>query len=341
MHLPATIDPRLIGPVRKDLEAARRGVLSGIANTDVGRQVLGELAKSDTFAGVAKPTVLARMYRGPDGLYLGHAKGVDGKIIGNVRWVKISSVGSRLLTSAGMISGHLMLVEISNKLDRVQKDVGAIREALDDDRMQSLRAAIEGINNALEARSSENKNALMTATIPDLQKAIHQTIAALKREIAEIPAPKEWKVSRVFSDREPDMRSKLARSEKTFRACLEGISTLSQAYFSIDERDIGCRAAIRLIAELQRAGISDAEFKARLITPSSFEDRPEDLWGDFRRLMPEMVELFQLEERRTDEDTVEIDVELFLAEIEAVLRHPTATTPRSGEGFQDTAAQAC
>ena len=151
MHLPATIDPRLIGPVRKDLEAARKDVLSGIANTDAGRQVLGELVKSDTFAGVGRPTVLARMYRGPDGLYLGHAKGVDGRIVGNVRWVKISSVGSRLLTSAGMISGHLMLVEITNKLDRVQKDVGAIREALDDDRMQSLRAAIEGVNNALEA----------------------------------------------------------------------------------------------------------------------------------------------------------------------------------------------
>jgi len=116
-----------------------------------------------------------------------------------------------------MITGCLMPVEISNKLDRVQKDVGAIREALDDDRMQSLRAAIEGVHNALEARSPENKHALMTATIPELQKAMHQTIGALKREIAEIPSPKEWKVSRVFTDREPDMRSKLTKSEKTFR----------------------------------------------------------------------------------------------------------------------------
>jgi hypothetical protein len=261
------------------------------------------------------------MYRGPDGLYLGHAKGADGKIVGNARWVKISSVGSRLLTSAGMITGHLMLVEISNKLDRVQKDVGAIRNALDDDRMQSLRAAIEGVHNALEARSPENKHALMTATIPELQKAIHQTIAALKREIAEIPSPKEWKVSRVFTDREPDMRSKLTKSEKTFRACLEGISTLSQAYFSIGEQAIGCGAVIRLFGELQRAGIGEAEFKARLLTPNNLHDRPEDLWGDFRRLMPEMIELFQLEGRRTEGDTAEIDVELLPAEIETVLRH--------------------
>jgi hypothetical protein len=32
MHLPATIPPRLIGPVRKDLEAARRALRCGPAN---------------------------------------------------------------------------------------------------------------------------------------------------------------------------------------------------------------------------------------------------------------------------------------------------------------------
>ena len=321
MHLPATIDPRLVSPVRKDLEAARQDVLKGIASSDAGRQVLAELVRPDTFASVSKPAILARMYRGPDGLYLGRAKGVDGKIVGNVRWVKISNIGSRLLTSAGMITGHLMLVEISNKLDRVQKNIEAIREALDDDRMQSLRAAIEGVNGALEARSPENKNALMTAFIPELQRAIHQSIAALRREIAEVPSPKKSKAIRLISNREPLMRSNLMKAERTFRACLEGILTLSQAYFTIDEREIGCRAAIRLFSELQRAGIDEAEFKARLITPSDREDRPEELWGDFRRLVPEMIELIRLAEMRTDEDTAEIDVELLPVEIESILRH--------------------
>jgi hypothetical protein len=67
-------------------------------NTDVGHQVLAELVKSDSFAPVGKPNILTRMYHGPDGL--GHAQEPDRKIIGNARWVKISSVGSRLLTSA-------------------------------------------------------------------------------------------------------------------------------------------------------------------------------------------------------------------------------------------------
>jgi hypothetical protein len=70
--------------------------------------------------------------------------------------------------------------------------------------------------------------------------------------------------------------------------------------FFVDERDIGCRAAIRLIAELQRAGIGKAEFKARLITPSDPDDRPQDLWAGFRRMVPEMIERIRLEEGRTD-----------------------------------------
>jgi hypothetical protein len=264
--------------------------------------------------------VLARMYRGPDGLYLGHAKAADGKIFGNTRWVKVSTVGSRLLTTAGMITGHLLLVEISNKIDRVQKDVEAIRAALDDDRMQSLNAAIEGVNNALAARSPENKYALMHATIPDLQKAMHQTIAARKREIAEIPKPKEWNLSKALVDREPEMRSKMAIAERTLRACLEGISTLNQAYFSIGERHVGCQAAMRLISELQRADLRTVEFKARLLTPENPEDRPEELWGDVRRLLPEMTKLLQLEATRPDEHTVEFDVELLPAEVESALR---------------------
>jgi hypothetical protein len=334
MHLPAA-NRRLIGPVRKDLEDARREILAGIVGTDAGRRVFVELLKSDTFTPVAKPTVLARMFRGPDGLYLGHAKAVDGKITGNARWLKVSTVGSRLLTSAGMITGHLMLVEISAKIDGVQRDIGAIRAALDDDRMQGLRAAMEGVNNALEAQSPENKYALMTATIPDLQKAIHQVIAALKREIDGVPQQKEWKLSRILVDRQPEMRSKLAVAERTLRASLEGISTLSQAYFSIGERRVGCQAATRLIAELQRADLAEAEFKARLLTPETPEDRPEELWSDVRRLLPQIMELLQLEAVRSDEHTAEFDVELFPSEVESALRISTLNGKPERSVFMD------
>jgi hypothetical protein len=325
MHLSATIGTRLIDPVRKELEVAREEMLRGIANADAGRQILSECIRPDAFTPVGAPNVVARIYRGPDGLYLGHATGSDGKIVGNARWMKISGLGSRLLTSAGMLSGHLMLVEISAKIDQVQKDVAAIRAALDDDRMESLRAAIQGVEDALEAHSPENKHALMTATIPHLQKAIYQEIATLKREIADVPSPKEWAISRVITNREPDMRLRLERAEKTFRACLEGISILSQAYFAIDERELGCKSAVQLLTRLRAAGINGAEHRARLLTPQGSEDRPERIWAEFLRALPEIVNMLDSERRRGITDTAEVDIELLPAEIKVALdNQPTA-----------------
>jgi hypothetical protein len=134
----------------------------------------------------------------------------------------------------------------------------------------------------------------MAATIPQLQDAIHKMIAALKREIGEVPSPNEWKVTDLIRDRQPEMRLKLSKAEKSFRACLEGISVLSQAYFALDEREIGCRSARRLLRELQDAGTSDAEFKARLLTPKNADDRPELIWIDFRRMLPELIAVIEV-----------------------------------------------
>jgi hypothetical protein len=47
VDLRATNNPRLTGPVRNELEAARRDVLSGIANTETGRQILKQFVQPD------------------------------------------------------------------------------------------------------------------------------------------------------------------------------------------------------------------------------------------------------------------------------------------------------
>jgi len=318
VDLRATINPRLTGPVRNELEAARRDVLSGIASEEAGRQILKQLVQPDIFSPVGKQSVIARMYRGPDGLYLGHARGVNGEIIGNARWVKISSVGARLLTSAGMLTGHLMLVEMSNKLDGVQVTVDAIRAGQEDDRVQKLRAAIHGVENALETSIAENRRALMIATIPQLQEAVHQNIATLKREIAEIPLPETYRIP--FRGQHAEVRSKLRKAARTFMACLQGVSVLSQAYFALDERGVGRKSALSLLAELDDAGTSSAEYKARLLKPENIEDRPEKLWIEFRRVVPDLIGLFEIEGARRNEETAELNVELLPEEIISALR---------------------
>lgn len=194
-------------------------VPKGIKVGLTGRQILTELLKPDLYTPKGNEGILLKLYRGPDGLFLGHAHGANGKIVGHARWLKVTGTSSRLLSSAGMLTGQLMLVEMSQKLDRIQGSIDAIRKALDDDRMQKLRAAIGGAKDAVEAKGVHNRYLLLTSTIPHLSEAILQTIAALKREIAEIPLPPDWQITRVIIDRESQMRESIAKAEKTFHAC--------------------------------------------------------------------------------------------------------------------------
>jgi hypothetical protein len=151
-NLPVQLNDRLLAPIRTDLEETRGETVRAIAGIDAGRQILAELLKPDLYVPKGKKEILLKLYRGPDGLFLGHAHGADGKIAGHARWLKVTGASSRLLSSAGMLTGQLMLVEMSRKLDRIQGSVDAIRKALDEDRMQKLRARLE----ELKTRSRPN-----------------------------------------------------------------------------------------------------------------------------------------------------------------------------------------
>jgi hypothetical protein len=218
-----------------------------------------------------------------------------------------------------MLTGQLMLVQMSQKLDQIQVSVDAIRKSLDEDRMQRLRAAISGVRDAFEAKDDHNRQLLLTSTIPHLSEAVLQTIAALKREIAEIPLPPDWQITRVVIDREPQMRELLTKAEKTLHACVEGISVLGQAYIALNELALGYQIMIRGLEELGQAGIGGAEFRARLIKPSRVDDRPELIWWTFRRQLPELRRLVEIERDREDDDPLEIEMSLTPSQVVAAL----------------------
>jgi hypothetical protein len=324
-NLPVQLNDRLLAPIRKEIEETRSETVRAIASSDTGRQILTELVKPDLYAPKGSKDVLLRLYRDPNGLFLGHAHGPNGRIIGHARWLKVTSTSSRLVASAGMLTGHLMLVQISQKLDHLQGSVDAIRRAIDDDRMQRLRAAISGVRDAIEAKSDHNRQFLLTSTIPHLNEAVLQTIAALKREIAEIPLPHDWQIARVIIDREPRMRELLSKAEKTLHACVEGISVLGQAYIALNELALGYQTMIRGLEELGQVGIADAEFRARLIRPSEVGDRPELIWWTFRQQLPELRHLVEIERDRQVDDPVEIEMSLKPSQITAALDHQLAT----------------
>ena len=120
---------------------------------------------------------------------------------------------------------------------------------------------------------------------------------------------------RVIVDREPKMLEGVSKAERTFRACLEGISVLGQAYIALDEPAMGYRAVIGGLQELSRAGLEIAELRARQLKPPHADDRPELIWGAFRQQLPEIMKLVELERDRNIDDPIEIEVELSPAQL--------------------------
>ena len=88
-----------------------------------------------------------------------------------------------------------MLVEISQKLDRIETKVDRIEHSLDDDRRQELEGAINSANTAL-ACAPEVGHSLLVAAATLLQIPIGKEIQALGRTIEQAPMPSRWHMVR-------------------------------------------------------------------------------------------------------------------------------------------------
>jgi hypothetical protein len=91
-NLPAQLNDRLLAPIRRDLEETRDETIRAIACIDTGRQMLVELLKPDLYAPKGNKGILLKLYRGPDGLFLGHAHGANGKIVGHASNRRVANI---------------------------------------------------------------------------------------------------------------------------------------------------------------------------------------------------------------------------------------------------------
>jgi hypothetical protein len=70
-----------------------------------------------------------------------------------------------------------MLVEISQRLERIEQKVERVKQALDDNRRQALKAAIAHVETALACAPEQARDLLVAAAIP-LRTAVAQEIQA-------------------------------------------------------------------------------------------------------------------------------------------------------------------
>jgi len=158
-----------------------------------GLKATGDLAKQidawrvgDRYGASGPREVVLHLKPNADGSVMGWAQGSDGKFIGQARWTKATTWGSRVVSSTAVLAGHVMLVEISRKLDRVEEKVDRISQALADDRRQALKAAVDSVAAALECQPKTARD-LLIATATPLRTAIRREIQALVRSLETTP----------------------------------------------------------------------------------------------------------------------------------------------------------
>ena len=274
---PSSVD---IPPVlRQQAKDCRREVVQIFqASADLMKDI--HLWTVETYRPIGPAKVVANLYEYADGSVLGIAKGPDGKIIGQARWVKGAAVTSRLAGSVAMLAGQAMLVQISQSLNRIEDKVDRILQALVDDRRAALNSAIKGVGDALKAGSPEISKGLLLNTAPQLRAAIEAEIQALRRIIDDVPEPDSHVriMGRDIFNGASDTRGKLAASENGLLAVLEGVRAMVTLYTALNETKLGWSIAETLFTELSTLDLKSLRRKARCIPMTGDQPWPEVFW---------------------------------------------------------------
>ena len=170
-----------------------------------------------------------------------------------------------------------MLVEISQKLDRIETKVDRIEHSLDDDRRQELEGAIDSANTAL-ACAPEVGHSLLVAAATLLRIPIGKEIQALGRTIEQAPMPSRWHMVRAVRDISDQTQRELLAAKKTLMSVLQGIGALTRLYLVLSQDRAAWSTMYTLLTQLSEAGLDNAWWKARRLVPNKPEEAPEVFW---------------------------------------------------------------
>jgi hypothetical protein len=269
----ATLPPALVARAGR----SRKDIIHGLRATgDLAKQI-DAWRVGDLYGASGPREVVLNLKPNADGSVMGWAQGSDGRFIGQARWTTATTWGSRVVSSTAVLAGHVMLVEISQKLDRIKGKVDRISQALADDRRQALKAAIDSVTAALECEPKTARDLLIAAATP-LRAAVRQEIQALERLIEEMPVPPRSHAEGFIWDKGPTTRRALAEAEESFLAALQRVRSLAHLYVSLGEDRAAWTSAHELLVQLLEADLRGAWWKGRNLRPQSRDVQPEAFW---------------------------------------------------------------
>lgn len=145
---------------------SRGELLHGLKATEDFAEEISAWAAGDLYRATGQRQVILNLKPNADGSVMGWAQGSDGKFIGQARWTRATTWGSRVVSSVSVLAGHAMLVEISQKLDRIEAKVDRIKQVLDDNRREALKGAIASVTTALGCEPETARNLLAPTATP-------------------------------------------------------------------------------------------------------------------------------------------------------------------------------
>lgn len=279
-----------------------------------------EWTTGDLYKATGKRQVLMQLQRNADGSVMGYARDAKGRFIGHARWVKTTTVASRLALSVGMLAGHALLVEISRKLDRIERKVDRIEQILRSNTREALKAAIEGVYFAIDVSSSDNKRHLLTNLILSLHTVIKQEIGLLKLQIQQAPEPPQKFIKGLVWDTSPETRQALLSCEESLVAILEGVRAIGTAALALEEPRFAWSIVAALLRNLEEGvPLDHARILARRILPRENELWPELPWSNALEVIPQSRAVVEAKLIELDEQGPEyLELELREDELEAL-----------------------
>jgi hypothetical protein len=265
--------------IEEYVASERATFVAALANSPDLSRVVREWLSGDLYRAIGDKSVVLNLTRNADGTVMGFAQASNGRIIGQARWEQVSSISTRFVSTGALLTGHLMLMQISEQLTRIEAKLDRVLIALADDRREELRGAIATVNNALKSREVGNQRGLLYATAPLLTQAIRKERRALSRAVKDVPTPPQTRMEAVFNNHSDPAKNHLKECEDSLLALIEGLRALSALYLALGEPTLAFQQLDTEIEELlATVDLEDARFKARLIRPEKNDIWPDQFW---------------------------------------------------------------
>lgn len=282
-------------------------------------QALSNLRPSKEYTVVLSRAVGGSLNLRPDGTYDAFVKGADGKIAAVAR---LQRVGPRLLTSAGMLAGHALLVQISSQLDRLQDAVSTVRDLMRAEKYGSIQGAVARM--ATLRDDDPQLPSELQDIVGRLSDALGQIVEMARVSMHAIPAPPETPLGHMTRGSKPT-ESALTAAEADVRVVLRGLNALVQAKWLLSGLENAAQMAEHWLTTVLGLPLDEAEIKARGIPATRAEERRELFWQETRRALETALE--RVRASASHGEPLRVEATISPGDLDEALRAASAPPP--------------